>query len=100
MCNAYALAGDHLIEGGNNHAGGAYYYSFHVRNLPQIHLYVNWQVNMFCYLIYLHHAGLHYLDFTSDRHIGIYYIMKAKHNHCLSKITGPGPNTSNSSSGL
>ena len=41
MCNAYALASDHPIEGDNHHAGGGGYYFLHVRNLPYRRLYVN-----------------------------------------------------------
>jgi len=50
MCNAYALASYHPIEGDNHHAGGDCCYFFHVRNLPYRRLYVNWQVKLFCYL--------------------------------------------------
>jgi hypothetical protein len=59
MCNAYALASDHPIEGDNHHAGGDCYYFFHVRNLPYRRLYVNWHLELFCYLIFLHAEIIH-----------------------------------------
>ncbi len=51
----YALASDHPIEGDNHHTGGGRHNFVHRRNLPYSHLDVNWQVNLFCYFIFLHH---------------------------------------------